>query len=63
MIGLQTALRPLDETDALPRMRATLVDGVVASASARTGDGSRSAVRPEAALLGPAVILPLRKVR
>lgn len=63
MTGLQAALRPLDETDALPRMRATLVDGVVASASARAGDGSRSAVRPAAAVLGAPVVLPLRKVR
>ncbi|PTL71702.1 hypothetical protein C1I63_01780 [Rathayibacter caricis DSM 15933] len=63
MTGRRTALGPLDETDALPRMRAKLVGGVLASPSARTGDGSHSTVCPEAALLGPAVILPLRKVR
>ena len=63
MTGRRTALRPLDETDVLPRMRSTLVGGVLVSPSARTGDGSRSAVRAEAAVLGAVVVLPFRKVR
>ncbi|KQQ08517.1 hypothetical protein [Rathayibacter sp. Leaf296] len=63
MTSRETALRSHDETDALPRMRATPVDGVLGSLSDRTGDGSRSTVCPEAALLGAPVILPFRKVR
>lgn len=63
MTGRRTALGPLDETDVLPRMRATLVGGVLASPSARTGDGSRSTVRADTAILRAPVILPFRKVR
>ncbi|OOB91641.1 hypothetical protein [Rathayibacter sp. VKM Ac-2630] len=61
MTSRQTALRALDEIDALPRMHATLVDGV--PANDRTGDGSRSSIHADAAILGAPAILPFRKVR
>ena len=61
MTSRQTALRPLDEIDALPRMHASLVGSV--PANDRTGDGSRSSIHANAATLGAPVILPLRKVR